>query len=329
MANGLLLGAFMPPHNGHLAVAAFARAYVARLTVVMCSQPDDPISPEKRLAWLHELLPDAHIEHWPDVAYEDKKHAPSPAVVERARITLGEHIDCVFGTDENLQALAEAIGAEFINVDPGRDLLSVAASDIRAEPMSNWEFIPSCVRPDYVKRICLIGPRGTGKTALAEQLAIHYETVAAYAYCGRIMKRPPKMLSPEQLERMARAQIATEDALARLANRVLICDTDPLSAQIWAELSMGAAPGSVVEMARSRTYDQYLLLDVDVRLQDGTHQPADEARQREFDFYRQKLIENDLRYLRLDGDEDTRYRIACDAIDILIGQVTARPPRAF
>ena len=329
MANGLLLGAFMPPHNGHLTVAAFARAYASELTVVLCSQPDDPIDPDKRLAWLRELLPDARIEHWPDIAYEDKKHAPVPAVVERAKAFFGDAVDLVFGADEGLKKLADALGAEFLNVDPGRELLSVAASDIRSEPLSNWEFIPPCVRPEYVKRVCLIGPHGLGKTALAEQLAIHYETVAAYSYIGRTMKKPPKMLAPGQLEAMARGQIATEDALARLANRVLICDTDPLSTQIWAELSMGAAPGSVVEMANTRRYDQYLLLDVDTRLQDGTLKPADETRQREFDHYRQTLIERDLKYLRLDGDEDTRYRIACDAIDLLIGQVTARPPRAF
>jgi HTH-type transcriptional regulator, transcriptional repressor of NAD biosynthesis genes len=329
MANGLLLGGFMPPHNGHLTVAEFARAYTSELMVVLCSQPDDPISPDKRLAWLHELMPHARIEHWSDLAYEDKKHAPLPAVSARAKATFGDSIDIVFGADEDLQELAEALGAQLLNVDPGRELLSVAASDIRAEPLANWAFIPPCVRPEYVKKVCLIGPRGTGKTMLAEQLAIHYETVAAFGYSGRIMKKLPKMMSPEQLADMARGQIATEDALARLANRVLICDTDPLSTQIWAQLSMGAAPGSVVELASARKYAQYLLLDVDIRLQDGSHQPAGVERQREFDHYRQALIERDLRYLRLDGDEDTRYRIACDAIDLLIGQVTARPPRAL
>ena len=58
MRRGFLLGKFMPPHAGHMALIRAARALVDELTVLVCWLPDDPIAGEVRLAWMEDLLPD-------------------------------------------------------------------------------------------------------------------------------------------------------------------------------------------------------------------------------------------------------------------------------
>lgn len=68
--------------------------------------------------------------------------------------------------------------------------------------------------------------------------------------------------SYEQL-RAYRKQIASEEALARDADRVLICDTDPLATTVWAEFLAGGCPQELRDLAR-RPYDLTLLTTPDV-----------------------------------------------------------------
>ena len=58
---GFLLGKFMPPHAGHIALIHAARALVDELTVLVCWLPGDPIAGETRLAWMRELAPDCRV----------------------------------------------------------------------------------------------------------------------------------------------------------------------------------------------------------------------------------------------------------------------------
>lgn len=37
--------------------------------------------------------------------------------------------------------------------------------------MGFWDFLPECVRPEYVRRVVVTGPESTGKTTLARRLA--------------------------------------------------------------------------------------------------------------------------------------------------------------
>ncbi len=63
---------------------------------------------------------------------------------------------------------------------------------------------------------------------------------------------------------IARGQIASEEALARNANRVLICDTDARATCIWSEALFADCPSELRSLAAARRCDLYLLLDVDV-----------------------------------------------------------------
>lgn len=62
---------------------------------------------------------------------------------------------------------------------------------------------------------------------------------------------------------IVRGQIASEEALARDADRVLICDTDPLATTVWAEFLAGGCPQELRDLAR-RPYDLTLLTTPDV-----------------------------------------------------------------
>src|SRR5699024_6196481 len=108
------------------------------------------------------------------------------------------------------------------------------------------------------------GPESTGKSTLARDLASHFDTRYVHEYARPLLDFKDGRFDWEDIERIARGQAAAEDALATRANRVLFCDTDPLSTTIWSDVFFGKCPQWVAKEAEKRRYDLYLLLDIDV-----------------------------------------------------------------
>jgi hypothetical protein len=131
-----------------------------------------------------------------------------------------------------------------------------SADAIRADPLANWRFIPACVRPYFVKRVCLFGPESTGKSTLARDLAAHFETVHLAEFARGLLEPKCGVCDPTDIPLIARGQIAAEDALARRANKLLFCDTDVLTTTIWSDVLFGECPASIRELAARRHYDR-------------------------------------------------------------------------
>ena len=56
MKRGLVIGKFMPIHNGHIALINFAAAQCDELIVSMSFTPNDPIDPKLRFNWIKEIF---------------------------------------------------------------------------------------------------------------------------------------------------------------------------------------------------------------------------------------------------------------------------------
>jgi NadR type nicotinamide-nucleotide adenylyltransferase len=117
-----------------------------------------------------------------------------------------------------------------------------------------------------MRRVVIVGAESTGKTTLATALAEHYQTAWVPEF-GRLYteaRRPRGGLwQSHEFTFIAAEQVRLEDALARIANRVLICDTDACATAIWHERYLGALSAEVLAVAASRSYDLYILTDVD------------------------------------------------------------------
>jgi NadR type nicotinamide-nucleotide adenylyltransferase len=116
-----------------------------------------------------------------------------------------------------------------------------------------------------VKRVLIIGAESTGKTTLARALAEHYQTAWVPEF-GRFYtearQHRGERWRSEEFTFIAIEQARTEDALAAIANRVLICDTDPFATAIWHERYLGRPSDEVLKIAAGRSYDLYLVTDV-------------------------------------------------------------------
>lgn len=264
---GFVLGKFLPPHAGHVHLCEVAERMCDELVIVVGSLAAEPIAGALRVAWMRELMPRATILHLTDELPQQPSEHPEfwrlwREALNRALGSVRPHL--VFSSDGYGERLAAELGARWIPVDPARATFPISGTAIRAAPMRHFDLIPRCVRPHYVRRVSVFGPESAGKSTLAAQLARALGTRWVPELARSYLEARHGALERADMEIIARGQIALEDSLARDADRVLICDTDPLLTVVWYETLYGPAPDALRAQATRRRYDLTVLCDVDL-----------------------------------------------------------------
>ncbi len=319
MTHGLVLGKFLPPHAGHVYLCEFARRWVDELTIVVGTLAREPIPGELRFAWMKELFPNDRVVHLTDENPQDPSEHPDFWAIWRAslRRVVGREVDVVFASEAYGERLARELGARFVAVDPARSIVPVSGTAIRADPRAHWARVPRCVRPHFVRRVSIVGPESTGKTTLAQRLAAALDTTWVPEWARTLLEAHGSDVAAIDWMDVVRGQIASEEALARDANRTLVCDTDPLATTVWADVLLGACPAGVREAARSRRYDLTLLTSPDVP---WVADPVRYLPEGGADFFARMeaaLRAHDRRYVILRGTWDEREATARAAIAAL------------
>lgn len=175
-----------------------------------------------------------------------------------------------------------------------------------------------------IKRICIVGAESTGKTTLAIALAKHYQTCWVPEYGrtyteGRIYTKGHDDWDTWEFVHIAQQQNALEDALEKVANAVLICDTDAFATAIWHEKYVGSMSGEVKLLYKNRTYDLYLLTDPDTPFSQDEIRVGEDSRQWMHKRFIAELEQNNKTYILVKGSENERLQQAVKAINALIG----------
>lgn len=317
---GLVLGKFLPPHLGHVYLVEFAQNYVEDLTVVVGTLKREPIPGMLRFEWMKELFPRSRVVHLDEDLPQDPSEHPEFWRIWRDALmgVLPGRPDFVFASEAYGVKLGEVLGSTFVPVDQARIAVPVSGTKIRQDPMKHWEYLPRCVRPYFARRVCVFGPESTGKTTLARDLAARFSTVWVPEYARTLLEAQSGRIAKEDIERIARGQRASEDALARDANRLVIGDTDLLETTIWSEVLFGSCPAWIVEEAGRRAADLYLLTDVDVPwVKDEVRYLPDE-RKSFFDRCRRELESRNLRTAVVSGPWEQRLATAVAAVEDLL-----------
>jgi HTH-type transcriptional repressor of NAD biosynthesis genes len=303
MTTGLVFGKFMPVHTGHLALIDFAVKQCDRLIVSMSYMPDDPIAPERRLAWLTELLaPYPTIEL---VAELDDFHDPTLPLYEATRLWAVfikrrfPEVKVFFTSEEYGIPLAHHSGLRHVSFDPARQHVPVSATLIRQHPFQYWSYIPEAVRPYFVKKICLYGPESVGKTTMARQLAAEYETFFVAEVARDLITTNDFTI--DDIIRIGYAQTKAVQEAERRANRVLFCDTDVITTQIYSDIYLHEIPPVLYDLERQVTYDAYVLLDIDVPWVADGLRDLGERRAEMFALFRHALAQRGQFYTLVSG----------------------------
>ncbi|MDQ8052686.1 MAG: ATP-binding protein [Pedobacter sp.] len=166
-----------------------------------------------------------------------------------------------------------------------------------------------------LKKIAIVGPESTGKSTIAQQLAKHYQVpwVPEFSryYCANLTA--PCTLEDET--NMFHGQVALEDSiLANAESDFIICDTTFLTVKIWSDEFFGTTPKVVLDSLSSRTYDFYVLLDIDLPWQDDPLRDFPNQREYFMEVWHKELQAIGADYVVVGGLEN-RLQHTIDAID--------------
>jgi len=184
----------------------------------------------------------------------------------------------------------------------------------------------SLPHPPKLLRVSLTGPESTGKSTLAARLAAHYGTTFAPEFAREYLAASGPHYIPEDLEEIARGQLAAEAEAESHAIRVVFYDSDLLVIKIWAEHSFGLCPEWILDRIDRQQYDLVLLMSVDLPWQPDPLREHPFLRQQFYDLYQRELRDRMSNFAEISGNGDRRFAQACYLVDELLR--AAEPPSA-
>ena len=318
MTLGVVIGKFYPFHLGHDLVISRAKEQVDQLVVLCCAKRTDMIPGEVRAVWIREEHPDVTVL---DVA-DDLPEEPAPWA-RRTIELLDRSPDTVFTSESYGDDYAALMDARHVSVDPDRTIFPVSGTLLRSELAAHWELLTPAAKAGLARRICVTGVESSGTTTLTEDLASHFGTAFVPEYGrsyweGRRFIPSAEQWSEDEFVRIATRQQDIEDDLARRANRILICDTDALTTNVWHRRYRGDYSQRVEEIADSRSYDLYLVTTPSFPfVQDGTRE-GEAIRHEMHGWLTDALTSSNRKWIEVDGSPGARVAQAVAAMEPLL-----------
>lgn len=165
-------------------------------------------------------------------------------------------------------------------------------------------------------KIAIVGPESTGKSTLTQYLAQHYQClwVPEYAryYCADLKRQ---YTLQDELN-MYYGQVALEDSLMSINKHPLIfCDTTFITIKIWSDYLFGSTPATVLNALQNRTYDYYLLMDIDMPWEDDPLRDFPNEREHFLEVWHHELTQLKATYDLVSGLGEARFQSAIEKVD--------------
>ncbi|MBI5858255.1 MAG: AAA family ATPase [Sphingobacteriales bacterium] len=173
-----------------------------------------------------------------------------------------------------------------------------------------------------LKKIVVIGPESTGKSTLCEQLAQHYNTEWCPEFAREYLLTNGTNYSFDDLLIVAKGQLALEDEYAAMVhhNKPLFIDTDMYVMKVWCEFVFGKCHRFILDEIVKRKYDLCLLCNTDLSwVKDELREYPDlKTRERLYHIYKDIMINQDVPWVDISGDNEERLNRAIAAVNSLL-----------
>ncbi len=142
---------------------------------------------------------------------------------------------------------------------------------------------------------------------MAKKMAAHYQTEYVPEVAREIVSSNDFTL--DDIVRIAKAQNERVKEKMKTANKLLVCDTDLITTQIYCRHYLKTVPAILYELEKEIKYDHYFLFDIDVPwVADGLRDLGDQ-RKKMFDVFKSELEKRLLDFIFVTGDWIAREAI--------------------
>ena len=327
--NGLVLGKFMPPHNGHVHLINSAADQCDHVHVLVCSTTKDPIPGDYRRYWLRHIFQynDNISVKW---IHEDLPQVPEDcgSVDEFYDIWVKkvyenvESLDAVFTSEEYGDEFAKYLKVEHVLVDLERKKFPVSGTAVREDPFKHWYYLPEIVRPHFLKKVAILGPESTGKSTLAKALALLFDTCHVEEYGREYTKlRSPKDLTPDDFDVIALEHSFAIDRAEKKANMLLFSDTEAIITKVFAEEYIKGFKSNFIDdliEREKKIFDLFILLDIDVPWVDDGTREFPHKREEFFNKIKAELQAREIPFVIIGGDYQERIDKAREEVSKLL-----------
>jgi len=320
MIRGLVIGKFMPVHKGHIALINFAAAQCDELIVSMSYTDNDPVSFQLRFNWLQEIFAD-QLNIQPHLIKDDFDNELLP-LNERTKIWAKKMqqqyppIHIIFSSENYGQPFAENMQAKHVPFDAERINVAVASTLIRAKPLTYWNYIPQIVQPYFVKKICFYGPESTGKTYMSKLMSAHYKTNWVPEAAREILTS--NEFSDKEILQIALMHDECVNQQLQTANKLLFCDTDVITTQIYAQHYLSLVPQMLFDIEKKTRYDLYFLMNIDTPWIEDPLRDLGNRRAEMFSIFKAALDKRNIPYILIEGDHKQREEAVISELNKLL-----------
>jgi HTH-type transcriptional repressor of NAD biosynthesis genes len=317
MKRGLVIGKFMPIHNGHIALINFAVQQCDEVIVSMSHTPHDSIDAELRFQWIKEIFKN-NPRIKPAIVKDDFDNETLP-LEERTKIWAAflkktfPSVDFIFSSEEYGEPLARHLNATHKIFDLSRIQIPVSATLIRKKPFHYWNFIPEIVRPFFVKKICFYGPESTGKSTMAKRMAEIFDSEFVPEVARELITKND--FTAEDIIIIGKAQTQRVLEKTKTANKFVFCDTDLITTQIYSQYYLNTVPEILYELENEVRYDHYFLFDIDVPwISDGLRDLGDNRKEM-YAIFKTELDKRKVPYTKVQGTYEGREKLIIQEIN--------------
>ncbi|RKS85060.1 NadR type nicotinamide-nucleotide adenylyltransferase [Orbus hercynius] len=340
---GIIFGKFYPLHTGHINLIQRAISQVDELYIILCSDTkrdealflDSAMSRQPtindRMRWLLQTFKyqkNIHIELLEEDGIPAYPHGWNEWS-ERAKALFkdkGIEPNCVYSSEpQDAEMYKNLFNLHTILVDPERHFMNVSSTNIRQAPLKNWQYIPTEVRPFFVRTVAILGGESSGKSTLINKLANVFNTTSAWEfgreYVFSHLGGDERALQFSDYDKIALGQAQYIDFAIKYANRVAFIDTDFITTQAFCKKYEGKEHPFVQAMINNYRFDLVILLENNTPwVADGLRHLGNTSQRKDF---QQLLItmlkKNHVKFVTITSpDYDERYLACIDLVKQLI-----------
>ncbi|HMP99840.1 MAG TPA: ATP-binding protein, partial [Cyclobacteriaceae bacterium] len=169
---------------------------------------------------------------------------------------------------------------------------------------------------ENIKLICFYGPESTGKTTMAIELAKLYQTEWVPEVAREFINTND--FTADDIVKIGYAQTQRILDESKVANKILFCDSDLITTQIYSNHYLGVVPEILYQLEKQVHYDLYFLFDIDTEWVADGLRDLGHMRKEMYEIFKNELEKRNIPYIKVQGDWEERKQIIKHAINLLI-----------